>query len=162
MSSQESLCQDLQLPVIDIPSSTAQLEAFSNTQLHEQIEKTFNKRPCAFQYKLLQAQLSGKNLISIARTGSGKTLTYFMPLVAVPDSMIVIVTALNVLGEQFEREAKAAKIEAISVNGENESDAVFKVSIPACGPATVHELINTIKRIYETASTVLLSSAPIS
>lgn len=50
-----------------------------------------------------------------------------MPLVAERDGIIIIVTALKVLGEQFEREARAAGLEAISVNGENETDSIFKV-----------------------------------
>ncbi|KAI0085496.1 P-loop containing nucleoside triphosphate hydrolase protein [Irpex rosettiformis] len=102
----------------------------TNEELHAEIEKRFRKRPCAFQYKLLEAQQSGKNVISVARTGSGKTLTYLMPLVASP-GIIIIVTALNVLGEQFEREAREANLDAISVNGENESDLVFR-DIKAC------------------------------
>ncbi|KAI0702311.1 P-loop containing nucleoside triphosphate hydrolase protein, partial [Cytidiella melzeri] len=81
--------------------------------------------PCHFQYKLYCAQQSRKNIISIARTGSGKTLTYLMPLIAASDSIIIIVTALNILGEQFEREARAAGFSAKSVNGENDSDQVF-------------------------------------
>ncbi|KAI0681966.1 hypothetical protein BC835DRAFT_1238520, partial [Cytidiella melzeri] len=48
-----------------------------------------------------------------------------MPLIAASDSIIIIVTALNILGEQFEREARAAGFSAKSVNGENDSDQVF-------------------------------------
>ena len=96
-------------------------------ELRTKIQEVFGKRPCDFQYKLLEAQKAGKNIISIARTGSGKTLTYFMPLVLSDDGIIIIVTALNVLGEQFEREARAAGYAALSVNGEYESDIVFKV-----------------------------------
>lgn len=51
-----------------------------------------------------------------------------MPLILLSkDSIIIIVTALNVLGEQFEREAPAAGYTALPANGENESDAIFKV-----------------------------------
>ncbi|KAI0090787.1 P-loop containing nucleoside triphosphate hydrolase protein [Irpex rosettiformis] len=102
------------------------LANLNENELRAKIEDIFKKRPCDFQYKLFEAQRSGKNIISIARTGSGKTLTYFMPLVLSDSGIIVIVTALNVLGEQFEREARAAGYTALSVNGENDSDTVFK------------------------------------
>ncbi len=110
--------------VVSAPSGPPHL---SEDELRAMVLEVFKKRPCDFQYKLLEAQQSGKNIISIARTGSGKTLTYLMPLVTSTSGIIIIVTALNVLGEQFEQEARAAGYAALSVNGENESDAVFKV-----------------------------------
>ena len=112
-----------------LESATTLSGKFNESELRAKILQIFKKRPCDFQYKLLEAQQHGKNIISVARTGSGKTLTYFMPLVMSDDSIIIIVTALNVLGEQFEREAQTAGYAALSVNGENESDSVFKVHI---------------------------------
>jgi superfamily II DNA helicase RecQ len=105
---------------------TAQSE-ISDNELRQKIKEVLGKRPCDFQFKLYKAQQSGKNIISVARTGSGKTLTYFMPLVTSLDGIIIIVTALNVLGEQFEREARAAGFSAKSVNSENDNDEVFTV-----------------------------------
>lgn len=110
-----------------VPPSAVSKSTLDENELRAKILAVFKKRPCDFQYKLFEAQQSGKNIISIARTGSGKTLTYLMPLILSKDSIIIIVTALNVLGEQFEREAQAAGYTALSVNGENESDAIFKV-----------------------------------
>lgn len=99
----------------------------TDSEVRAEMERVLKKRPCEFQYKLYRAQESGKNIISIARTGSGKTLTYFMPLVTSQDGIVIIVTALNVLGDQFEREANAAGFTAKSINGTNESDEIFKV-----------------------------------
>ena len=100
----------------------------TDQEVRAEMERVFQKRPCEFQYKLYCAQESDKNIISVTRTGSGKILTYFMPLVTSPDGIVIIVTALNVLGDQFEREALAAGFTAKSINGTNESDEVFKVS----------------------------------
>ncbi|KAI0688585.1 P-loop containing nucleoside triphosphate hydrolase protein [Cytidiella melzeri] len=113
----------------DLPALTGgqnSTKPLSETEVRAKIQEVFQKRPCDFQYNLYCAQLSGKNIISVVRTGSGKTLTYLMPLVTSSDGIIIIVTALNVLGEQFEREAKAAGFLAKSVNGENDCDDVFK------------------------------------
>lgn len=100
----------------------------SSEELRVKFEQVFKKRPCHFQTKLYRAQLQGKNIISVARTGSGKTFTYLMPLVDSTDEIVIIVTALNILGEQFVREAEAAGFGAISVNGDNDTDNVFTVS----------------------------------
>lgn len=51
-----------------------------------------------------------------------------MPLIDSDDGIIIIVTALNILGEQFVQEAQAAGFSAISVNGANDTDDVFAVS----------------------------------
>ncbi|PSS32230.1 hypothetical protein PHLCEN_2v1999 [Hermanssonia centrifuga] len=98
----------------------------SDDDIRSKTEDVFGKRPCDFQIKLCRAQLEHKNIISIAATGSGKTLSYLMtlPLTGI-DSVLIIVTALNVLGDQFEREAQSAGFSAISVNAENDTDEVF-------------------------------------
>ena len=83
---------------------------------------TFQKRPCQWQIDLCKAQLQGRHIISVAATGSGKTLSYFMPLQFSADSVIIIVTALNVLGDQFVGDATRAGLSAVSVNAENDND----------------------------------------
>ncbi|THG93441.1 hypothetical protein EW026_g7798 [Hermanssonia centrifuga] len=98
----------------------------SGDDIRSKTEDVFGKRPCDFQIKLCRAQLEHKNIISIAATGSGKTLSYLMtlPLTGI-DSVLIIVTALNVLGDQFEQEAQSAGFSAISVNADNDTDEVF-------------------------------------
>ncbi|THH15237.1 hypothetical protein EUX98_g9498 [Antrodiella citrinella] len=49
-----------------------------------------------------------------------------MPLQFSPDSIVIIVSALNVLGDQFVDEATKAGFSAISVNADNDNDATFK------------------------------------
>ena len=71
--------------------------------------------------------MRNKDVVVEAVTGSGKTLSYFMPLLFSPDAVIVIVTALKVLGDQFEKDARAAGFSAISVTADNDTDEVFKV-----------------------------------
>lgn len=99
----------------------------SDNEIRTQTEKTFGKRPCQFQIELCKAQLRREHIISVAATGSGKTLSYFMPLQFTSDSLVIIVSALNVLGEQFVAEATAAGFPAVSVTAENDNDSTFKV-----------------------------------
>ncbi|KAH6894907.1 hypothetical protein BKA70DRAFT_1050116, partial [Coprinopsis sp. MPI-PUGE-AT-0042] len=56
--------------------------------------------PCIFQAQDCLNQLGKKDCVTIARTGLGKTLTFFMPLLWVEKGIKIIITALNVLGEQ--------------------------------------------------------------
>jgi hypothetical protein len=101
----------------------------SSEELLLKIEKIFGKWPCSFQLRLYKMQMTGKNIISIAHTGSRKTLTYLMSLVTASDEIIIIIiiTAFNVLSEQIEYEALAAGFSAKSVNGENNTEDVFTV-----------------------------------
>jgi len=65
----------------------------------------------------------------MAVTGSGKTLCFLMPLLFNNGKLIIIVTALNLLGEQFVSIIKAAGFEALAVKRENNQKSVFEVSI---------------------------------
>lgn len=50
-----------------------------------------------------------------------------MPLQFMSDSLVIIVSTLNVLSEQFIAEATAAGFPAVSVTAENNNDTTFKV-----------------------------------
>ncbi|TFK78706.1 P-loop containing nucleoside triphosphate hydrolase protein [Polyporus arcularius HHB13444] len=97
----------------------------TDDQIRARTLEVFGKRPCIFQIRVCRAQLERHNVISIAPTGSGKTLSYLMTLAFSVDSVIILVTALNVLGDQFVREAEAVGYKAVFVNAENDNDMTF-------------------------------------
>ncbi|KAF8240730.1 hypothetical protein L208DRAFT_1230460 [Tricholoma matsutake] len=74
--------------------------------------------PCMFQIELCMAQLHSQytlqDIISMASTGSGKTLCFLMPLLFNGGKLTIIVMALNLLGEQFGKQLEAASITAVS------------------------------------------------
>ena len=111
-------------------------QAPSVSQIREQTEAVFKKPPCLFQIELCMAQLHSQytmqDIISTASTGSGKTLCFLMPLLFNGGKLSIIVTALNLLGEQFGRQLEAANITAISVTASNANKATFQVRNNMC------------------------------
>ncbi|TFK20132.1 hypothetical protein FA15DRAFT_552275, partial [Coprinopsis marcescibilis] len=74
--------------------------------------------PCVFQTRDALNQLENKNdCVTIARTGLGKTLTFWMPLLFNGGGIKIVVTALNVLGEQNVAELARLGIRAVNWDG---------------------------------------------
>jgi superfamily II DNA helicase RecQ len=103
----------------------------SAAEICSRTREVFGKTPCLFQIELCHAQLRGyylqQDIISVASTGSGKTLCFLMPLLFNNHKITIIITALNLLGEQFCRQAKGAGISAIAVTAINNTRSTFQV-----------------------------------
>ncbi|KAF9494256.1 hypothetical protein BDN71DRAFT_1393603, partial [Pleurotus eryngii] len=57
--------------------------------------------PCLWQVSITLAILHhDEDIIFIAGTGMGKTLTFWLPLLLCPDGIQIVVTPLNILGKQ--------------------------------------------------------------
>ncbi|KIJ53200.1 hypothetical protein M422DRAFT_202163, partial [Sphaerobolus stellatus SS14] len=70
-------------------------------------------------------------VIFVASTGSGKTLPSWIPCLFNDGGVTVVITALNILGEQNKSELEAAGIKAVSVTAPNASVELYK-DIVAC------------------------------
>ncbi|KIL55116.1 hypothetical protein M378DRAFT_91381 [Amanita muscaria Koide BX008] len=79
--------------------------------------QVFGIQPCLWQAKVVQAVLQhDRDVISIAGTGMGKTLTFWMPLLFCPaQSVQIIVTPLNLLGKQNVASLKKAGYNGIFI-----------------------------------------------
>jgi len=78
--------------------------------------------------KAVQAQLSRKtDVIYISGTGSGKTLTFWLPMLYEKESISILVTALNILGDQTARQLNAAEIPAINLTAATATNSAFEV-----------------------------------
>ena len=106
--------------------------AWTIKEIRNLVEKRFNKRPCWYQIKVALALRSGKDVITCAATGAGKTLSFWIALLMAmeegEDKMIFVVTPLNLLGKQNVDSLGQAGLRAIAVSSENANATVYKVS----------------------------------
>ena len=60
-------------------------------------------RPCVWQIEVVHKVLEGVDVMTIAVTGSGKSLCYWMALLYVKYGIVILMTPLNLklLGKQF-------------------------------------------------------------
>jgi superfamily II DNA helicase RecQ len=110
--------------------------------LRSTVQNSFGVQPCIFQARSALTQLEQKDCITISPTGSGKTLTFWIPLLFDDDGIIIIVTALNILGEKNVAELEKLGISAANVTGESAADELFKVlSLYSTELVLLHSLI---------------------
>ncbi|KAF9488058.1 P-loop containing nucleoside triphosphate hydrolase protein, partial [Pleurotus eryngii] len=76
----------------------------THQQICDALNKYFHKRACLFQIEMALAVYEGYDVVGVAATGAGKTLSFFAPLVMALEEgqkkVIFIVTLLNLLGQQ--------------------------------------------------------------
>jgi superfamily II DNA helicase RecQ len=114
--------------------SALSFKAPTLSELRVKVKEVFGFRPCSTQVKDALAQLERKDVITIAPTGFGKTLTFWMPLLFNNNGNIIVVTALNILGDQNILELQHIGIKAINITGDNATATHFKVcTISICG-----------------------------
>ena len=74
----------------------------------------FGVRPCTWQCQTALALLQEKDVMSIAPTGAGKTMTFWMPLLFKEDGIVVVITPLNILGSLNQKKLEQMGIAAIN------------------------------------------------
>jgi len=106
---------------------------WSISKIKDLVEQKFRMWPCWFQVKIAMALYKGKDVIGIAPTRAGKTLSFWIPLLmALEDGkkqMTLIVIPLNLLGKQNEQDLAKMGLSAIAISQENATEGTFKVHI---------------------------------
>ena len=110
-------------------SNTRQVPSLS--EIRRQTQNFFDVRPCLWQLKVVEAILKGeKHIVSIAGTGMGKTLTFWMPLLFRPKGSIqVVVTPLNILGKQNVKCLEKAGFKGVFISADSATAENFQVCI---------------------------------
>ena len=101
----------------------------SNEEVQSQVEAVFGFHACLWQIRIVRAILNGDDVITIAPTGSGKSMTYWMPLLYIKHGISVVVTPLKLLGGQFADMLQDNGINAVSMTASNATNELFEVII---------------------------------
>ncbi|KIJ27530.1 hypothetical protein M422DRAFT_271266 [Sphaerobolus stellatus SS14] len=97
------------------------------SQIRDDTHRVFSVRPCISQIQATAAQLEqDSDVVYISGTGSGKTLTFWMPMLYEEGSITILVTALNILGKQTADLLNEAGIPAINLTAANANRETFK------------------------------------
>ena len=92
------------------------VEVPSLQELRDKVKAAFGVTPCRFQEEDAIAQLQRKeDCITIAPTGAGKTLTFWIPLLFNDNRIKVIIMALNLLGDENVKELERLQITAVNL-----------------------------------------------
>ncbi|KIJ23468.1 hypothetical protein M422DRAFT_275939 [Sphaerobolus stellatus SS14] len=108
-------------------TSTSNFERYilpTREVIQDRVNDAFGCVPCKFQIEAAMAFLRGKDVTLIA---PGKTLAYWIALLFNNNDMVVIVTSLNVLGEQTQVQLEEAGVKSIMLNKENVTKKTYKV-----------------------------------
>ena len=99
----------------------------SDEEVQDQIEAVFGFRPCLWQIHVVHAILDGDDVITNAPMGSGKSTTYWMPVLFIKYGISVIVTPLKLLGAQFSEMLEGVGISAVSITADNATNELFNI-----------------------------------
>ena len=84
-----------------------------NVQVQKKVVDRTGIRPCIWQIKVVCKVLEGVDVITIAATGSGKSLCYWMALLHVRYGIVFLVTPLKLLRKQFVETLERNKLHAV-------------------------------------------------
>jgi superfamily II DNA helicase RecQ len=96
-------------------------------EMRETIKERFGFYLCTWQLKAASTQLEQNDLLTLAPMGSGKTLTFWIPLLFNGNGIMIVVTPLIVLGEKNVAELKLVSILAINLTTSLATDKTYKV-----------------------------------
>ncbi|KAF9642777.1 hypothetical protein BDM02DRAFT_3069864, partial [Thelephora ganbajun] len=91
----------------------------SLADLRELTLTRFHRNPCNFQLEFAQAVLEGKKHVLLqAGCRMGKTLGFWIPLLARTSGSLIVVTPLTLLGDQHVENLAEAGIQAVNIDAD--------------------------------------------
>jgi superfamily II DNA helicase RecQ len=97
--------------------------------IRSRTEAVFGCRPCLWQIKVVESILKrDRDVISIAGTGMGKTMTFWIPLLFRPKgSSVIVCSPLNGLGKQNVAALERVGFRAIFIGADTATPENFYV-----------------------------------
>lgn len=107
------------------------LKKWTIPKIRSLVQEKFGVRPCWAQIKPALLLREGKDVVQVAATGAGKTLSFWIPLLTALedglDKMIFVVTPIKLLGKQNTSKLQSLNISSIAISQENNSAATWRV-----------------------------------
>ena len=92
-------------------------------------EETLGSSPCLWQIRVAFMILKGEtDVICVARTGAGKSLTFYLPLLVRNSSIIIVVVPLNALASEMASTLTSRGLAAIAITASTCNKNNFNVS----------------------------------
>ncbi|KIK81640.1 hypothetical protein PAXRUDRAFT_155609 [Paxillus rubicundulus Ve08.2h10] len=91
------------------------------------VQDKFGLQPYAWQLQSAQYQIESMDVFTVSPTSSGKTLTFWIPLLFNNNGIIIIITPLNILGEKICDEAIQCGFPAINLCAATALDQAYKI-----------------------------------
>jgi len=111
--------------MMDVQASARELPSLK--AMHAAVKDRFGFFPCKWQLEAALTQLEQRDLVTLAPMGSGKTLTFWIPLLFNGDGITIVITPLNILGNKNVVELSAVSIPAINLTMSSVLEGTFKV-----------------------------------
>ncbi|KAJ7179864.1 P-loop containing nucleoside triphosphate hydrolase protein [Mycena crocata] len=109
------------------PSTTTGPPKYSFAEIRARAVKHLGHQPCLWQIKVVEAILKRDgDVVCISATGSGKTLTFWLPLLFRPRGIQLVISPLNILGQQNVAQLAAMKINGITITAETATPKNFQ------------------------------------
>lgn len=128
-------------------------------EVQDLVEAHLGVHPCLWQIKVARKVLEQDNIITVATTVSGKSLTYWIPLLFVKHGIVIVVTPLKLLGRQFAEGSVENSIRAVLMTAANTTNELFDVcAIFQC--LCPFSDVNHANSILQNVTTISSWSAP--
>ena len=99
----------------------------SDKEVQMLVEERTGIQPCLWQIKVVCMILEQWDVIEIAATGSGKSFPYWMALLFIKHGIVVLITPLKLLGEQFVGVLEKNELTAVLMTASNSNNELFQV-----------------------------------
>ncbi|KAF7986896.1 hypothetical protein HWV62_12661 [Athelia sp. TMB] len=99
----------------------------NDEQVCEDVAQIFGYKPCLWQIRVVRAILEEDDAITIAPTGAGKSLTFWLVLLYIKYGISVLVTPLKLLGAQFADALEDNMISVVNITASNATNELFEV-----------------------------------